>query len=729
MADYRPSDEEYEDDELNDERPEAPQWTTIEDLATGENVSDLLDASLLDGFKKCGLDGFRADKASRKQWEETGRHGLKLISGKAEAKTWPWPNASNVRFPLLQDALVQFWSRSRAAVIQDDQVVKGKVIGPDPEGAKRKRADRIGRHMSYQKMELSESWQADMSALLMQYAVIGHGFKKCYWSRDNNNPEADFCSAMDVYVNQGTRSLERCPRITYRYPLYPYEIEEKMRDGRFRRVDLGEEPAESEETPRHMLECTLRYDVDGDGLAEPWIVTIDEKSEQVLQVLANFAPEDVKRAMEMVQVPVIDPMTQTPQIDPATFEPVLTMQEMPVGDILRVEGQEYWVDFKFADDPDGNYYGMGLAKLLENIQDAIDTAINQTIDAATIQNAGGGMIDRRLNLNERGGEIRLKLGSMIPVRAAGENLRNSVYFWEHPGPSQALFNVLALLIDMGKGTAMLTDALTGEAPGQQPATTTLALIEQGLQVFGAIFANLWASLRKEYRLTAKLNAMYLTDEAYQAVTDETAVAAREDYQSADADVVPVADPRQVTNMQKMARAQFLGEHLGMPGINNEEIYRRRFEAAGIEDPDSLLAPPDPMSMQGVQLQLMLVASEIAKNLADALGKKAAAVKSIADAEAAESGANIAEYTMALQAIAAIFPMQGAQNGQAAGSAPGGLGGMVGQPARPMAPGVPQGPGGGMPSGMGGPSMGGGPARGGNGAAAPPGGGASGVPAF
>jgi chaperonin GroES len=742
MADEYEVDDLYEDDpEQTEEQPLA--WEQIEDLATGENVTEIIlgdhrGEKLIDGLKSCMLDGFRLDKASRTDWEQSARDGLKLIAAKGGKKTFPFDGASNVKFPTLQDAVVQFWARAITALIQDDRVVKAKIVGPDPEGAKRKRAERVSEHLSYQAIEISKSWRSDMSALLMQYPAVGHAFKKVYWARDSKNPEGDFCSALDVYVNQGARSLERCPRITYRYPLYPYEIEEKMRDGRFRRVDLGDAD-ELKQEPRHQLEATLRYDMDGDGLAEPWIVTIDEKSEQVVQVLANFAPEDIQREMMNVPMPVFDPATMQPVADPMTGQPMTQMQEMPLGDVLRVEEQKYWVDYKFLDDPDGGYYGIGLAKLLENLQSAIDTAINQLIDAATLQNAGGGFVGRGVNLNERGGEIRMRPGLWQTLNAPGAVIRDAMVPHEHAGPSQALFNVLGLLIDTSKTTAMVLDVLTGEAPSQQPATTTIALIEQGLQVFGAIFINLWRGQQEEYRIRMRLNALYLDDEAYRAVVDDPTASAKADYSHADCDVVPVADPRQVTSMQKMARAQFLREHIGMPGINNEEIYRRTFEAAGIEEPDALLAPPDPMQIEAMKLEMAKLASEIAKNMAEALAKKAGAVKSIADAESAEAGANIAEYTQVLQMIATLFAATnpGMMNGQAAGPAQaGGLAALVGQPNGAMAPGGPSGLRGGEAGGALGaggiPGQGGNPGRGNGaygGAGVPDGGSSGGGPAF
>jgi hypothetical protein len=69
----------------------------------------------------------------------------------------------------------------------------------------------------------------------------------------------------------------------------------------------------------------------------------------------------------------------------------------------------------------------------------------------------------------------------------------------------------------------------------------------------------------------------------------------EDFDLRNMDLAPTADPKSVTDMQRMMRAQYLTQFLGQPGINNQEIQRRQLEAANIEDIDKLFVQgPDPM---------------------------------------------------------------------------------------------------------------------------------------
>jgi chaperonin GroES len=732
MTDFSVLDDEDAEELPAGEETEERLWERIEDLATGENVADLIAPKMLDDLARLVFEGFEIDKDSRKEWETIAKDGLKILAAAKERKNTPFEGASNIHFPLLADALVQFWARCCSAILGDKLVVKGDVVGPDKSGAKRKRADRIAEHMSYQKTDASTTWVEDTRSLIMQVGAIGHAFRKCYWRRDNNNAEADFCSALDVYVNNETSSLEDCPRITHRHPLYPYEVETRMRDGRFRQVELAKDADTQRQKPYHFLEQMLRYDMDGDGYDEPWIVTVEEQTREVVKVLANFRPEDVKRELEPVPMPMANPLTGGPLMD-AEGEPVTQMQELPIGRVLQVEGADYWVDFGLIPDPAGTYYKQGLAKLLANIQDAIDTALNQLTDAATLQNSGGGFIGANLNLNERGGVIRRKPGVYQVLNAAGQDIRNAIYNFEDPGPSQALYNLFVFLVDTGKGSAMLTEVLTGEAPTQQPATTTIALIEQGLQVFGEIFRGLWESMRKEFRLQAKLNQRYLKDDAYRMVVDDPTATVAADYAMADCDVRPVADPRQVTNMQKMGRAQFLQAYRGQPGINTPEVDRRTFEAVGLEDIDKLIAPPPEPPPEVV----MKARAEVLKLLAEVAEKMTNAFANVAKGEAEEAGANAMEYAGIMQLASNLLMLTNPQlgmmmNGQdpnaPAASKPGAMGGMAPPPGMGLAQGGPPGQRGGAAPGVDPAKLGAG-AGGPNGSYGASGGGGSAGPAF
>ena len=56
--------------------------------------------------------GFSQDLASRSAWENRTQKAMDLAQQLQEEKSFPWPGASNVAFPLVTIACLQFHSRA-----------------------------------------------------------------------------------------------------------------------------------------------------------------------------------------------------------------------------------------------------------------------------------------------------------------------------------------------------------------------------------------------------------------------------------------------------------------------------------------------------------------------------------------------------------------------------------------------------------------------------------------
>jgi chaperonin GroES len=224
--------------------------------------------------------------------------------------------------------------------------------------------------------------------------------------------------------------------------------------------------------------------------------------------------------------------------------------------------------------------------------------------------------------------------------------------------------------------------LTGDTGGKvmQP-TTTLALIEQGMTVYSAIFKRLHRDLGRELQLHAEINSESLSAEDYNAFFDdpEQQYDPKADYGLDDMAITPVSDPSVSTNMQKLAKSQVAREiGGGKPWINQMELDRRAFEAAEIPDYEGLFVPPpepDPFAEAMKNLSIEELGAKIGKD-------NAAAIKSIADAEAAEAGQQLTIYDAFVRWLKTGHDMEMQANGQIPGG-PGGLPGMAGEPGDEM----------------------------------------------
>ena len=426
-------------------------------LAQLTNVADEIEDQQLSTIGQLVVREYQIDEDSRKDWKDRAKRAMDIAKQVTKQKSHPWENASNVKYPMITIAALQFAARAYPAICDGPKMVKCKTQGEDPTGEKAAAADRVSEHMSYQLTKQLPEWEEDIDTALHQIPIVGCAVKKVY--KDESSPAgfySDLISAFDLVVNSNVKSLERAPRVTHKFKLYPHEIMERRRDKRFRDIDLSGAEDEGEDTnaPHLFLEQHRYYDLDGDGLPEPWIITVHEPTYTVVRVRAGYDPSKI-------------------DYDPQS------------GRVTRLPKVDYFVKIPFIPDPDGGYYDVGFGHLLDSLSDVIDTTINQMMDAGTLQNAGGGFAAAGVDLGKGKSEVRLSPGKLKTVRVPGNDIRAGMVIPNFPGPSQVLFNLLGLLLEAAKDIAAVQDVLTGDVQRNQPVGTTLMLIEQGLKVFTA----------------------------------------------------------------------------------------------------------------------------------------------------------------------------------------------------------------------------------------------------
>lgn len=573
---------------------------------------------------------YEIDKTSREHWEERTKDALELAMLTSEEKSYPWPKASNVKYPLLTTAALQFNARAYPAIVMGNRVAKCQVWGEDPDGNKAERADRVSEHLSYQLLAELPEWEEDTDRLLVMLPITGCVFRKVYYDPSLGRNTTRLVTADRLVVNYRARSMEDAPRITEEMYLYPYEIEERIRSKRFIEFDYGQASPEAgnddkqeidqddHDAPHLFLEQHRLLDLDGDGYPEPYIVTVHKASETVCRIVANY-----------------------------TVDSVMTDEGM---NILAIRKQDYYVKYQFLPSPDGGFYGWGFGWLLKDITESINTTLNQMLDAGHLSNVQGGLVSSQLGIKEK--SIRLKPGEYKVINHSGR-MSDSVLPINYPGPSAVLFNLLGLLVETGKEVAAIKDVLTGEGQGKNASpTTTLALIEQGLQVFTSIYKRIFRSLKAELGLHARLNREYLDPESYNKLFDaEQPADPAKDYDEADMDILPVSDPNMVSRMQQLAKAEFLKAYSAEnPALNPLEVTQRVLEAAQIDEPEKLIMPPPEPSEMEKQLMALAADLEMKDKQADIAKKMASAIKDIAAAEGEEAGQQMAFYQMVLSTL-------------------------------------------------------------------------------
>lgn len=618
-----------------------------------DNIADELDGEQLTKIGRQVCEGYKTDEASRSEWLKKSKKAMDLALQVQKKKTFPWPDAANVKYPLVTVAALQFHARAYPAIVQGNKVVKGQITGEDQDGAKVERAERISAHMNYQLLEEMAEWDEQQDKMLLALPIEGSQFKKSYFDPSKGRNVSEWVRPVDFVVNNSTKSLEDCPRATHVLHFYPQQIIEKQRLGVFRNVELNiSADDEEDEKPQKFLEQHCLWDLDDDGYKEPYCVTVHEDSQEVVRIKARYYPENVIIKAGGAIVSLGELLQQG--IDPSQ------LMQLPEVEIAKIEPVNYFTKFPFIPSPDGSFYDIGFGQLIGPLSEVIDTNINQLLDAGTASNLQAGFLSDGVNINNgKRGPVRFDLGEFKPVKVpAGMSLRDAIYQLQFPGPSPVLFSLLGTLIDSAKEITSVQDIMTGDAPANETATTTLARIEQGMKVFTAIYKRIYRSLKQEFKKLYRLNSIYLQPQSYFNVldTNEPAQILQQDYQGDGTDVQPVADPTIATTMQKVAKAQALLQMLGDPRINADEVLLRFLDAIEVPNPQALLIPPeqrqpppDPKMME-MEIKAAQAQAQAEKVRAEIVGIHANAMKALAEAEAKEAGVQIDQYRAQLEAL-------------------------------------------------------------------------------
>ena len=626
----------------------------INKLMSSPNIAEMLDDKALNTIGFNVITEFNLDKDSRAQWERRVEQAMKLALQVAEAKSFPWTNSSNIKFPLVTIAALQFHSRAYPALIPSQDIVKVDFDVPadtTPQEVQDSinRNRRIEKHMSYQMLKEDECWESEMDKVLITVPIVGCAFKKTYWDFNEDHPVSENVLAKDFVVSYWTKNLKDCDRQSHVIYMSANDIISRQRRGiwsEFKLLpsqtivegnlaqaqDLAQgvhQPQSDPATPYEFIEQHRWEDLDGDGFKEPYIITVHKDTRKVVRIVANYFERSIKRNNK--------------------------------GEILSIKAESYFTKYPFIPSPDGGFYDIGFGILLGPLNESINTIINQLVDAGTMANTAGGFLSRGIKI--RGGNYNFAPLEWKHVDSTGEDLAKGIYPLPVREPSQVLFTLLQTLVNYGERIVGSTDIMVGENVGQNtPAETARTMAEQGQKVFAGIFKRIYRSLNEEIRKIYRLNQLYLTDEVKFMGNSVLST----DYMPNPTDLRPAADPHVVSDVQRVMQAETLKmTAMSVPGFNVYNVMKRYLEALKIpnieevlpnpQGPNAIQSAPDPKvqveQMKAEERKLSLetkfrlgmakLQAEAEVNRAKIVKMEAEAAKAIQEADGIKTGHEIA----------------------------------------------------------------------------------------
>jgi hypothetical protein len=154
------------------------------------NIAENLDDELLTKIGDEVYEGYQRDLASKSEWDRSVDEWVKLAAQVKDEKSYPWPKASNVKYPLLATAAMQFAARAYPALVPSgwqNSTVQGSGTGPTGAQSRQSRQARYAH-------ELPASGR---------YGRLGRG----------NGPSLDSTPNHRVHVQEDTSSIRFEKRI------------------------------------------------------------------------------------------------------------------------------------------------------------------------------------------------------------------------------------------------------------------------------------------------------------------------------------------------------------------------------------------------------------------------------------------------------------------------------------------------------------------------------------
>jgi hypothetical protein len=539
------------------------------------NLAEEVSEDVLEGLAADLLSDYDDDVSSRKDWMQTYVDGLELLGMKLEERAEPWEGACGVYHPLLAEALVKFQSETIMATFPASGPVKTQIIGKETP-AKKEAAERVQNDMNYQLTEVMTEYRSEHERMLWGLGLSGNAFKKVYFDPSKDRQASIFVPAEDVVVPYGSEDLQTAERVTHVMRKSENELKKLMVAGFYRDVDLGDPVNTLDDVEKKiaekmgfrattddrykLLEMQVELDLPGyeqeDGIALPYIVTIEKGTQNILAIRRNWEPDD-----------------------------------------KTYQKRTHFVHYGYI--PGFGFYYFGLIHLIGAYAKSGTSILRQLVDAGTLSNLPGGL--KTKGMRTKGDDTPISPGEWRDVDVASGTIRDNILPLPYKEPSQVLKGLMDQIVDEGRRFASAADLQVSDMSAQAPVGTTLALLERQLKVMSAVQARIHFAMKQEFKLLKKIIASYAPTEYSYEPEEGPRRARQQDYENVD--VIPVSDPNAATMSQKVVQYQAVMQMAqAAPQIYDMvELNRQMLEVLGIKNIGKLIPsaedqkPKDPVA--------------------------------------------------------------------------------------------------------------------------------------
>jgi hypothetical protein len=491
---------------------------------------------------------------------------------------------SVVTNPLLLEAILKDWANAQAEFLPAGGPCKVEDFGDDPEETRDELADAFERDMNYFLTSIDTSYAPETSHMLLWgRAFGGAGFKKVYMHPMKKRPTTESVDQKDLIVSDATKDFKSCERITHQIPMRQSVMKRMQKKGLYLNTSLtpptqtanmvdektaaiqGIAAVQSrpEDQPYTLYEtqCELELDQfapkDMQGLALPYLVTIDKDSQQMLALRRDWKPEDEE-----------------------------------------CQRKRMYVKYPYVPGP--GFFGTGLLHILGNSADALTAAWRLSLDAGFLANFPAFLI-AALGGRQKTSDLVLQAGTGTPIETNGQPISDIVANLPYREAGPGLMDLIKQITEQAKSVGLAAEIPVGEGIKDIPVGTMLAHIEMATKLMAATHKLGHEAQAEEIGLIADLfrempQSFWKGNKSKFAKqfgwTEEKLLQALDTVT-----LVPKSDPNIPSHIHRQMRAVALVELKSGPlgGRMDEDETLRRVLAAMREDPKGLIKPPDPQT--------------------------------------------------------------------------------------------------------------------------------------
>ena len=543
--------------------------------AHGDNLAEYMSEAELSSLASELLEMVDADITSRRDWVDMYVRGLEVLGMNYEDRTEPWEGACGVYSTVLTEAAIRFQSETIIETFPAAGPVKTEIIGAIDK-LKEEAAERVREDMNYKLTEEMPEYRPEHERMLYNLGLAGAAFKKVYKDPSLGRQTSIFVGAEDIVIPYGASNSRTAERVTHTMRKTKNEIRKLQVAGFYRDVDLGEpvtfhtdiekKKAEdqgytlTDDNRYQILEICVDHDMPGyedeDGIALPYVVSVDRSTQKVLSIYRNWDEDDKLK-----------------------------------------QKNQHFVQYTYV--PGFGVYGLGLIHIIGGYARAGTSIIRQLVDAGTLSNLPGGLKSRGLRI--KGDDTPIAPGEFRDVDVPSGTVRDNIMALPYKEPSMVLAGLLDKITEEARRLGSVADMKVSDMSANAPVGTTLAILERQLKTMSAVQARVHYSMKEEFKLLKRIIRDNTPGEYSYVPVGGNPKAKRGDYDLVN--IIPVSDPNSATMAQRIMQYQAAIQLAqGAPQIYDlPQLHRQMLEVLGIKGADKLvpieddMKPRDPVS--------------------------------------------------------------------------------------------------------------------------------------